>query len=140
MKLSHIVCAVDFSPQSDRALQIASTLAKESGGVLHIVHSYEQPFAYDPQLPEYIPPPADLDGIKKRLHDQQPSQPDIQVKYALLVGEPAATIQEYAEKNEADMIVMGTHGRSGVARFLMGSIAENVLRHAACPVLVIKAN
>jgi nucleotide-binding universal stress UspA family protein len=140
MQMSHLVCAVDFSAQSDRALQIASTLAKESGGVLHIIHSYEQPFAYDPQLPEYVPPPADLDEIKKRLHDQQPVHSDIEVVYELLVGEPAAAIQEYADKIGADLIVMGTHGRSGVARFLMGSIAESVLRHAACPVLVIKAS
>jgi nucleotide-binding universal stress UspA family protein len=61
------------------------------------------------------------------------------VEYRLLEGDPARTILETARETGCDLIVMGTHGRSGLGRFLMGSVAERVLRKAPCPVLTLKA-
>jgi len=60
------------------------------------------------------------------------------VKSVLLIGRPAEEIIDYAEKNDIDLIVMGTLGLTGVKRFLIGSVAENVVRHSKVPVLVVR--
>ncbi|MCD4822456.1 MAG: universal stress protein [Methanococcoides sp.] len=63
---------------------------------------------------------------------------EVQVKSVLLIGRPAEEIIDYAEKNDIDLIVMGTLGLTGVKRFLIGSVAENVVRHSKVPVLVVR--
>ena len=67
-----------------------------------------------------------------------PTDPTVPVVHKLLVGDPAEAIVQQAEAEHADMIVMGTHGRTGLTRMLMGSVAEAVVRRAACPVLTVK--
>jgi nucleotide-binding universal stress UspA family protein len=73
------------------------------------------------------------------LSEVLPTDPAVGFEHRLLIGSPATGIVHLAEKENVDMIVMPTHGRTGVLRLLMGSVAEEVVRKAKCPVLTVKA-
>jgi nucleotide-binding universal stress UspA family protein len=70
----------------------------------------------------------------------RPSDPKVRVRYLLVEGNPAAEILSAAREGNCDLIVMGTHGRTGLNRLLMGSVAEEVVRKAPCPVLTVRAD
>jgi nucleotide-binding universal stress UspA family protein len=76
--------------------------------------------------------------LRRMLGNVVPTDHNVPFEHRLLVGEPATAIVEDAEKEGADLIVMGTHGRTGLSRLLMGSVAEAVVRRAKCPVLTVK--
>jgi nucleotide-binding universal stress UspA family protein len=79
------------------------------------------------------------DALNERLRELQPGDPSMRVEYRLCEGESAGEIVHAAATSSCDLIVMGTHGRSGLDRLVMGSVAEAVLRRAVCPVLAVKA-
>jgi nucleotide-binding universal stress UspA family protein len=86
----------------------------------------------------------DLDGdrlatARDRLADIRPADPAVEVEHRLEEGDPAVVIGDIADRLGCDLIVMGSHGRTGVGRLLMGSVAEHVLRQSARPVLTVKA-
>ena len=81
---------------------------------------------------------TDREELRRSLVQVVPLDESIHFEHKLLVGDPATAIVETAEKEDADMIVLGTHGRTGLTRLLMGSVAEAVVRRANCPVLTIK--
>jgi nucleotide-binding universal stress UspA family protein len=72
------------------------------------------------------------------LQDVCPSDPGITFEHRLVMGDPATEIVRVAEEEKAELIVLGTHGRTGLSRILMGSVAEAVVRHAPCPVLIYR--
>ena len=142
MNVKTILLPTDFSPYSDAALEYASLLAAEYGAKLHILHVGNDSAAYMagyggftqvPDLPERIEREnrALLQGIS-------PTATGVEFEHHYLNGIPEKKIVELADQEKVDLIVMGTHGRSGVSRLLMGSVAEGVLRHATCPVLTLK--
>ena len=135
MKVTNVLCPVDFSSSSDAALFFASSLAKEHGAELHIVHVYEEPFAYT-DLSAYVPP-ADMGPAKDRLERTLPTS-EVPFRHRFIVGNPGDKLVDYAKQNDVDLIVLGTHGRTGLNRMLMGSVAEEVVRRATCPVLTIR--
>ena len=113
-------------------------LARDSGASLVIVHVEEPPLAYGGgELYYGIPEPATED-LKKMLVDVKPSDPQVSYEHRLITGDPASAMVRLAEEEGVDMIVLGTHGRTGVLRLLMGSVAEAVVRRAKCPVLTFK--
>ena len=73
------------------------------------------------------------------LSEVVPTDPAVGYEHRLLIGSPATSIVQLAEREGVDMIVMPTHGRTGLVRLLMGSVAEEVVRKAKCPVLTVKA-
>lgn len=75
---------------------------------------------------------------ERRLRAIKPGSKGVQFEHRLVRGEPAREILRLAKDENADLIVMGTHGRTGMLRALMGSVAEQVVRNAACPVLTLK--
>jgi universal stress protein A len=81
---------------------------------------------------------TDTEELEARLFKVVPKCFDGQCEHYLLEGEPAREVVQFAEREHVDLIVLGTHGRTGLARVLMGSVAENVVRRAPCPVLVVK--
>jgi nucleotide-binding universal stress UspA family protein len=86
-----------------------------------------------------IPDDAEsVDEARTRLDEMQPKDPTLVVERRLAQGDPAGEIVWNAADIRADAIVIGTHGRSGLARLVMGSVAENVVRRASCPVVTIK--
>src|SRR5205807_10460837 len=82
--------------------------------------------------------PAEAAYWRELLEQIRPANPNIPVRHVFLEGEPATEIVRYARESGVDRIVMGTHGRTGTERLLMGSVAEKVLRDAPCSVLVVK--
>ena len=133
-----IVSPTDFSTASDAALEHAAVLAKSTGASLLIVHVEEPPLAYGGGELYYGLPEPDSERILKMLEEVKPKDASVPFTHRLTMGDPAGEIVRIAEDEGAEMIVLGTHGRTGVTRLLMGSVAEAVVRRAPCPVLVYR--
>jgi universal stress protein A len=129
-----ILCPVDFSENSTKALLFAQRLVLESGAELILFHSFGLPASYDKAGQTE---PADP-KVKAQLEEIVPLSPDIKVRRALHAGPPGEVICWLAEEEKCDLIVMGTHGRSGLRHLLLGSVAEYVVRHAHCPVTIVR--
>lgn len=138
MNAKKIVFPTDFSTCSDEAMEQATALARDMGAKLLIVHVEEPPAAYGGGEMYYGIPEPDNAALLKMLHDVVPRDPAVPYEHRLLMGDPAAEIVRFAEEENADMIVLGTHGRTGFKRLLMGSVAEAVVRRATCPVFTVK--
>lgn len=133
-----ILFATDFSDWSQLALQYAASQARALGARLLIVHVDEVSTATGEGMLHSGIPGEDPEELERRLRTIDPEGFDGPCEYLLLEGDPAAEIVRTAEEENAEMIVLGTHGRTGLARLLMGSVAEQVVRRASCPVLVVK--
>lgn len=138
MHAKKIVFPTDFSTSSDAALEHAAGLARDMGGRLLIVHVEEPPLAYGGGEMYYGVPEPDHGAVEKMLAKVKPHTADVGYEHHLLIGSPADEIVRFADEQSADLIVMGTHGRSGLRRMLMGSVAEAVVRRANCPVFTFK--
>ena len=138
MKANRILCPVDFSESSDAALDLASKLARENGAKLFIVHVEENPAVVHPGLFGGLPPATWKE--KHKLSKTLPSATEVRFEHDLLVGDPAEEIVAFAKRKDVDLIVMGSHGLTGIIRILMGSVAEGVVRRSPVPVLTLKAN
>lgn len=140
---SKILVATDFSPHSANALQLAGKLAKASGASLQIMHVYDViPYTLPEGLPIYdggqMARIREELGLQLRKLASEAQRGGVQeVDSALVEGQASAEIARRAEEGQCDLIVMGTHGRSGFAHLLLGSVAERVVRKAICPVLVV---
>ena len=137
MDFKQILCPVDFSAHGRHALFVASSLAKESGGKLHLVHVHQPPMAVDGGFAGYIPEVTDYEALRTQLQEIVPTD-DVPCEHHLLVGYPSSELTKYAQRHGIDVIVMGTHGRGFLKHLLMGSVAEEVVRDASCPVLTLK--
>ena len=142
--INRILVPTDFSAASDAALDFAKTVAATFGASLHLLHVFEDPYVTgaftDASAP--LPPStraALLDDASKRLAHRLPG--DERTRYSatteIVSGASAPSIVEYAQDHAIDLIVMGTHGRTGMAHLLIGSVAERVVRTASCPVLTV---
>lgn len=138
MNIKKILFPTDFSHTGDAALALATALARDSGATILIVHVEEPPVAYGGGEMYYGMPEPALEEIKRMLHAITPSDPNVKYEHRLITGDPASAIVRLAEEENVDMIVMGTHGRTGLSRLLMGSVAESIVRRASCPVLTYK--
>ncbi|HIV67002.1 MAG TPA: universal stress protein [Candidatus Mailhella excrementigallinarum] len=142
-KLQKIVCALDLSEHSRQVAEYATMLAKMSGASIVAVYAA-------PTLTQYTGfhvPPNTIDsfvgeivsGAEKAMADFVAEHfPDVQVKAEVVVGYAAEEILSLAENEDADLIVMGTHGRKGIDRILFGSVAEKVVKNSSRPVLTIR--
>lgn len=133
-----ILHPTDFSTRSEHAFQLAEALARDYGAELIILHVNEPPIvAYTEGV---VPPfPQDqLEKVRERLEEVRPKDPKVRVHRVLAEGGPAEEILRVARERKADLILMGTHGRTGLNRLVMGSVAEQVVRKAPCPVLTVK--
>ncbi len=139
MKFEKILFPTDFSTSSDAGLEFASALARDLGAKMIIVHVEEPPVVYGTGEMYYGIPNPDSEALMDMLEAVKPTDPSVPYEHRLVTGDPATEIVRLAEDNDVDMIVMGTHGRTGLRRILMGSVAEAVVRRAACPVLTFKA-
>lgn len=141
LAFKRIVVATDFSRASDLAVQYARTLALRFGASLHLVHVVEEPFPISPEL--YI---HEIPDFRERLVSEARRQldlavadvPDVTATSEVLVGTVSRRIVEAAAAADADLIVVGTHGRGALGHLLVGSVAERVVRTAGCPVLTVR--
>lgn len=139
MNTKTILFPTDFSTCGDAALEYATSLATSLGAKLLIVHAEEHPLAYGGGEMYYGTLEPDTEALRKMLYEVKPHDPAVPFEHRMLLGEPASAIVELAERERIDMIVIGTHGRSGLMRLLMGSVAEQIVRSAPCPVVTVKA-
>ncbi len=136
-----ILHPTDFSAYSDDALRLSCSLARDYGARLVVLHVLERPVvAYAGVMTAPPPPPPSAEerrSLQEQLQRVRPADPAITVEHVLEEGDPAAAVLAVARERACDLIVMGTHGRTGLRRLLMGSVAEQVLRGAPCPVLTV---
>jgi nucleotide-binding universal stress UspA family protein len=140
MNAKKIIFPTDFSHCGDAALDYATALARESGGTVLIVHAEEPTVAYGGGEMYYGILEPDYHELQRMLGEVKPADPAVAFEHRLLRGDgsPAKKIVDVAKQEKADLIVMGTHGRTGVKRALLGSVTEAVVRRAPCPVLIMK--
>jgi nucleotide-binding universal stress UspA family protein len=140
-----ILLARSFSASSDAAIPYAFDLAARTGATVHMVHAAvlrKNPFGASPSAP------TSVDKLRERLRlfahrgvsrggGIDPGSVPVHHEIIHYVGAAPALLR-YAEEEDVDLIVMGTHGRSGARRMLLGSVAEEVVREAPCPVLIVR--
>jgi nucleotide-binding universal stress UspA family protein len=138
MKARKILFPTDFSGYSQPALEMATTLARESGAELIVLHVQDLLVDFGGGEMYFFAEPDNKDLIRQ-LSTVVPTDAAVPYQHRLVAGQPGLSILQVAEEEGVDMIVMGTHGRTGLSRLLMGSVAEEVVRKAKCPVLTVKA-
>jgi nucleotide-binding universal stress UspA family protein len=126
MDVQNILVAIDYSDDSQQALHWGADLAGKYGATLLVLHVQPTSFAREDHI--------------RQLHDFASRQLKAQVplRVTVAVGEPAEEILRVAREEWIDLIVMGTHGRTGVRHLLFGSVAEEVTRQAPCPVFTVR--
>ena len=138
MTTHKILFPTDFSPASYAALDVAAALARDQKARLIVAHCQEDPLGFAAGEFAYgVPIPTD-DELQAMLDEVLGGVTGITCEKRLLRGVPWRAIVGLAEKENVDLIVLGTHGRRGLTRLLMGSVAEAIVRHATCPVLTIR--
>jgi nucleotide-binding universal stress UspA family protein len=130
----HILAATDFSGASDHAVEFAAQLANALGAKLTLVHAFEEPYPYPvPLPPEYV---GDIRArLEARCAELRSSGAD--VRGVVRKGPPWSEVVSAAADEGADLIVVGTHGRRGLPRWLLGSVAERIVRLAPVPVVAV---
>jgi nucleotide-binding universal stress UspA family protein len=139
-----ILHPTDFSEGSAFAFRLACALARDYDARLIVMHvsTPSAPIYGDRFMTAVMPDPAQERLRQKQLRHQleqlHPRDARVQVEHRLAEGYPVAEILAVAKEERADVILMGTHGRTGLGRLLMGSVAEEVVRKAPCPVVTVK--
>lgn len=139
MNAKTILLGTDFSPLSRAALEWAATIAGATGAKL-LIATVEpgQPTSHFGSIYRGLPDPGIAD-LAKTLAEFVPSHPAAAVEHRILQGEAAAELIKCAAEEKVDLVVLGSHGRSGLKHLMLGSVAEAVLRGAHCPVLICKS-
>lgn len=140
MKLEHILVPIDFSENSQLAIDSAVALREKFSAQITLLHAVEPFFGYGME----ISPAADVEAIReraaeRRLQELAAAIPATHpVKTVCLTGKPWPVICDWAAGNKVDLIVMPTHGYSGLKHLWLGSVAERVVQKAPCPVLTVR--
>jgi nucleotide-binding universal stress UspA family protein len=140
--LKNILVATDFSEPSRAATDYGQDLARSYGATLHVMHVIEEMRAYGPELGFALPAiEQNIEAaVQRDLESMVTPRGDSFRTVVTRAPNVSHAITEYAKANAIDLIVVGTHGRGAVSRFLMGSVAERVVRTAPCPVLTVHAH
>jgi nucleotide-binding universal stress UspA family protein len=140
-----ICCPIDFSDASRAAMEVAADLARRGGAEVVLLHAYPIPGYTFPDGSVVASPKMmqDLaDQAERHLSEWRADAEGLigapRVTIEKAIGDPAAEIVAFAEKGAVDLLVLGTHGRTGLEHALMGSVAERVVRRARCPVLTVR--
>jgi nucleotide-binding universal stress UspA family protein len=145
VEIRHVLCPVDFSDFSRRALDHAIALAKWYGSRLSVLYVYHVPTAgmalsslrVAPAAEAVMLSPGDREQLRQQLRTFTPADAVKNVPVEFVVAEGNVATEILAEAQRADMLVLGTHGRSGFEHLVLGSVAEKVVRKADCPVMTI---
>jgi universal stress protein A len=148
IRLKEILCPFDFSENAQEALKYAIHLmSKDDDATLHLAHvvdsrvlDYGGPiYGIEPQVTKVELDQSTREQLEKRLLAVIPEEVQNRVETVILFGVPFLEIIITAKNKNIDLIVIGTHGRTGIAHMLIGSVAEKVVRKAPCPVLTVKS-
>ena len=143
ISVQRILVPIDFSPHADAVVEWAAHLALEHDSEIILLHAYHLPVEFQQLEGAYLPPDfwsnvkAEAEQSLGRFADQL-REAGIEVEAAVREGYPATVIEEEAERQQADLIVIGTRGLTGLKHLLLGSIAERVVQKSRCPVLTVK--
>ncbi len=145
VSFQRILVPVDFSPSSERALEAGCTLARQFHAELHLLYVRED-FHYvfpEPGMPaygtgEFLARQKAIAAAKLNALPLDLADSESRVVRSARDGTPYAEIVNYATQKSIDLIVMGTHGHSGLTHLVLGSVAEHVVRLAPCPVLTVR--
>lgn len=145
IKLAKILVPIDFSKYGEEALLYGCALADKFGAHVHLLHVVDDYYPYIAEAPVYAGNREDyLAGLRSGAEQELDKLPKSdwcaadRVTRSVIVGTPFVEIVRYAKAEDVDLIVVGSHGRSGLAHVLMGSVAERVVRKAPCPVLTVR--
>lgn len=146
LQLDRVLYPTDFSESSRQALPYAAALANRHGAELHVLHVLVLHASDPASLDQYFPLAEEvIEDWASRAEEALESEtaervePDIDIHQELRRGISASpAILEYADEHDVDLVVMGTHGRRGVRHLMLGSVAEEVMRLAPCPVLAVR--
>lgn len=140
LAIQTILYPTDLSQQSEAAFDVVCALAREGQARVVVLHVERPPLTSMGGIAGVPPLPSEYDRARQGevLQRIQAPEASIPVEHRLAYGEPEAVILQVAEEIGADLIVMSTHGRTGLRRLLMGSVAEHIVRHASCPVLTVR--
>jgi nucleotide-binding universal stress UspA family protein len=130
LRIRTIIHPTDFSEPSQYALRLACSLASDAGARLLLLHVVPTSLAAEKR--------GFGEELGEELNRMKMPKTHLPVERRLEEGDPVTRILGIAEEESCDLIVMGTHGRTGLGRILMGSVAEQVMRKATCPVLTVK--
>ena len=139
LSVDRILAAVDFSETSDKALDYALSLAKVFEAELVVLHILQEPILYQAETSQSY-----RDAFERKMQSNldallhRHTCEGVNVKTAMKPGAPFVEIVEFAEAEQCDLIVLGTHGHGPIHNMLLGSVAEKVVRKAKCPVLVVR--
>jgi nucleotide-binding universal stress UspA family protein len=139
MSFRKVLCAVDFGPSTKMTIEMARQIAESNNGTVILFHVVPMPVEAIGQ-PLMVEPLAGAeDDARKRLN--RIASESLTHSYEILVvtGDPAASIIASAEEQAADLVVMATHGRTGISHFFLGSVAERVVRESSVPVMTVRA-
>jgi nucleotide-binding universal stress UspA family protein len=132
-----ILFPTDFSENAQAVFPLACSLARDCGARLIVLYVMSAPLDREEMEARHHPDEY-YGGARDALHQMHAPEQNVRVEHRLAEGNAPKLILEVAQEVEAGLIIMGTHGRSGLRRLLLGSVAEQVLRGASCPVLTVK--
>jgi nucleotide-binding universal stress UspA family protein len=132
-----ILYPTDFSENAQPAFALACSLARDCGARVVVLHVMPPPLGSEVVVARRKPEEYHQEALQT-LHQVQAPDQNVRVEHRLEDGDAAKQILAVAADIHAGVIVMGTHGRSGLGRMLLGSVAEKVLRGASCPVLTVR--
>ncbi len=139
LNIRTILHPTDFSEYSDYAFHLACALARDYNAKLLVIHVMPTPADVYGEFGTMPPEPGEeVPALKQRLEALVAHDSKVDIERHLVEGEADSEIIRVAEERGVDLIVLGTHGRTGLGRLLMGSVAEQVVRLASCPVLSVK--
>ncbi len=143
IQLRRVLVPVDFSECSERAMEYAQEFCEKYDAALHLLHVLEVHVSSTPQftmglaVPDRQEESFELAQQKLEEYPNKDWAANREVVRATVHGSPFVEIVKYAKDQEIDVIVVGTHGRTGLSHVFLGSVAENVVRQTPCPVLVV---
>lgn len=134
-----ILHPTDFSTEAADAFRLACSLARDHRAELLVIHVMPPPVCWGEVVARRPPDSYEHQLWREYLEPLCAAEPDIHIEARIESGNPVERIVSIAAEEGCDLIVMGTHGRSGLGRVVLGSVAEQVLRKASCPVLTVRA-
>lgn len=140
LNIKRVLYPTDFSAFCEKGLPFAESIAREFGASLTLAYGHEYPMNSPELMSEASAAvAANLESSARRMLDEWKAKvKDVEVSSELRIGSPYRVVQDLVQELNIDLVVVPTHGRSGVAHMFLGSVAERIARHAPCPVLTIR--
>lgn len=142
MDIKHVLIPIDFSACSKHAIEAGVAMAKQFGAKVRLLHIVEPAAAAPLALAGMLPQGEMVERLEenareliRKLVDEH--KDEVEIEGVVAAGSPPLEVSRFAERNKTDLIVTATHGRTGLSHVLLGSVAERLVRHAPCPVMVV---